>query len=158
MPCDERVQGAFDKLQEFLPEGENVKYIKVVEKTATTDVIQRRMTDTITANPDANFVVAALDDPSAGGAFNAIRQAGLEDRARIASIGGDNLAVENLLKGSPSVRRVGRREALLRGVELGRGGARAEGRRAVRHVSVHRRDHAGERGGLPLATGHQVLT
>jgi ABC-type sugar transport system substrate-binding protein len=102
VPCDERVEGAFDKLEEFLPEGEKVKYIKVVEKTATTDVIQRRMTDTITANPDANFVVAALDDPSAGGAFNAVRQADMEDRARIASIGGDNLAVENLLKGSPS--------------------------------------------------------
>jgi ABC-type sugar transport system substrate-binding protein len=102
VPCDERVEGAFNKLKEFLPESENVKYIKVVEKTATTDVIQRRMTDTITANPDANFVVAALDDPSAGGAFNAVRQAGLEDRARIASIGGDNLAVENMLKGSPA--------------------------------------------------------
>jgi len=31
-----------------------------------------------------------------------VRQAGLEDRARIASIGGDNLAVENMLKGSPA--------------------------------------------------------
>jgi ABC-type sugar transport system substrate-binding protein len=102
VPCDERVEGAFKKLKELLPEGDNVKYIKVVEKTATTDVIQRRMTDTITANPDANFVVAALDDPSAGGAFNAVRQADIEDRARIASIGGDNLAVENLLKGSPA--------------------------------------------------------
>jgi ABC-type sugar transport system substrate-binding protein len=102
VPCDERVEGAFKKLKEFLPEGTDVEYVKVVEKTATTDVIQRRMTDTITANPDANFVVAALDDPSAGGAFNAVRQADIEDRARIASIGGDNLAVENLLKGSPA--------------------------------------------------------
>jgi ABC-type sugar transport system substrate-binding protein len=102
VPCDERVDGAFEKLKEFLPEGDNVKYIKIVERVATTDVVQRRMTDTITANPDSNFVVAALDDPSAGGAFNALRQADLEERSRIASIGGDNLAVENLLKGSPA--------------------------------------------------------
>jgi ABC-type sugar transport system substrate-binding protein len=102
VPCDERVDGAFEALQQFLPESDTVKYIRVVEKTATVDVIQRRMTDTITANPDANFIVAALDDGSGGGAFNAVRQAGIEDRARIASIGGDNLAVENMLAGSPA--------------------------------------------------------
>jgi ABC-type sugar transport system substrate-binding protein len=102
VPCDERIDGAFEALQAFLPESDTVKYIRVVEKTATVDVIQRRMTDTITANPDANFVVAALDDGSGGGAFNAVRQAGLEERARIASIGGDNLAVENMLTGSPA--------------------------------------------------------
>jgi ABC-type sugar transport system substrate-binding protein len=102
VPCDERVEGAFKKLQEFLPEGPKVKYITAREKVATLDAVQRRMTDTITANPDANFIVAAQDDPSGGGAFNAIRQADIEDRSLIASIGGDNLAVENLLKGSPA--------------------------------------------------------
>lgn len=101
-PCDERVEGAFESLQELLPESDDVQYIKVVEKAATTDVMQRRVTDIITANPDANFIVAALDDGSGGGAFNAARQAGIEDRMRIASIGGDNQAVDNLGKGSPS--------------------------------------------------------
>lgn len=89
-------------LKGILPESETVKYIRLVEKNASVDAIQTRMTDVITANPGAAFVVATLDDESGGGAFNAIRRAGLENLARLATIGGDNLAISNLLLGSPT--------------------------------------------------------
>jgi ABC-type sugar transport system substrate-binding protein len=102
VPCDERVDGAFHVLKGILPESKTVKYIRLVEKNASVDAIQTRMTDVITANPGAAFVVATLDDESGGGAFNAIRRAGLENLARLATIGGDNLAISNLLLGSPT--------------------------------------------------------
>jgi ABC-type sugar transport system substrate-binding protein len=98
-PCDQRVQGAFDEIKTFLP---NAKYLFLRDVADNVNAAQVRMTNEITAFPGADFVVASLDDETGGGAFNAIRQAKIEDRARLATIGGDNLAIANLLKHSPS--------------------------------------------------------
>jgi ABC-type sugar transport system substrate-binding protein len=100
--CDQRVDAALEVIKGFLPADANVKEIRVAEPTATVDVIQPRMRDIITANPDAVFIVATLDDESGGGTYNAIKQAGIEDDARLATIGGDNLAVSNMQEGSPT--------------------------------------------------------
>jgi ABC-type sugar transport system substrate-binding protein len=102
VPCDERVDAARKELEKILPEGTNVKYVELADPAWSTEKVQSRMRDVITANSDAAFVVAPLDDATAAGAFNAVRQAGLEERARLASIGGDNLAISNLQKGSES--------------------------------------------------------
>jgi ABC-type sugar transport system substrate-binding protein len=98
-PCDQRIQGAFDELKTYLP---NAKYIFLRDVADNVNAAQVRMTDEITANPGANFVVVSLDDETGGGAFNAIRQAKLDNRARLATLGGDNLAIANLLKHSPA--------------------------------------------------------
>jgi ABC-type sugar transport system substrate-binding protein len=98
-PCDQRINGAFGVIKTFLP---NAKYVSVRDLADNVSAAQNRMRDIITAYPGAVFVVAALDDETGGGAFNAIRQANIESRARLASLGGDNLAVSNLLKHSPA--------------------------------------------------------
>jgi ABC-type sugar transport system substrate-binding protein len=102
VPCDERVDAAFEELKKVLPEGANVKYQKLANPAWTTEAVQQRMIDVITANPDSAFVAAPLDDATATGVFNAFRREGVEDLGRVASIGGDNLAVANIAKGSPS--------------------------------------------------------
>jgi len=102
VPCDERVEAAFEEIKKLLPEGANVKYQKLANPAWTTDAVQQRMIDVITANPDSAFVAAPLDDATATGVFNAFRKEGVEDYGRVASIGGDNLAVSNIAKGSPS--------------------------------------------------------
>jgi ABC-type sugar transport system substrate-binding protein len=102
VPCDERVDAAEEEIKKLLPEGAQVEYVRLSEPVWTTEDVQARMRDVITANPDAAFVVAPLDDATGAGAFNAIQQAGIEDLGRVASIGGDNLAISNLLKGSDS--------------------------------------------------------
>jgi ABC-type sugar transport system substrate-binding protein len=98
-PCDQRVQGAFDEIKTFLP---NAKYVFLRDVADNVNAAQVRMTDEITAFPGADFVVASLDDETGGGAFNAIRQANIESRARLATLGGDNLAIANILKRSPT--------------------------------------------------------
>ena len=98
-PCDQRVQGAFDEIKTFLP---NAKYLFLRDVADNVNAAQVRMTDLITGNPGADFVVAALDDETGGGAFNAIRQAKIESKARLATLGGDNLAIANILKKSPA--------------------------------------------------------
>lgn len=98
-PCDQRIQGAFDEVKTYLP---NAKYLFLRDVADNVNAAQVRMTDEITAYPGADFVVVSLDDETGGGAFNAIRQANIESRARLASLGGDNLAVSNLSKGSPT--------------------------------------------------------
>jgi ABC-type sugar transport system substrate-binding protein len=99
-PCEERVNGAFSVLKKFLPK--SAQYIKVEDTGDNTAKTQTKMRDIITAHPGAAFIVASLDDETGGGSFNAIRQAGVEKYARLATIGGDNLAVANLSKGSPT--------------------------------------------------------
>jgi len=98
-PCDQRVQGAFDEIKTFLPKA---KYLFLRDVADNVNAAQVRMTDLITAYPGYDFVVAALDDETGGGAFNAIRQAKIESKARLATLGGDNLAIANILKHSPA--------------------------------------------------------
>ena len=98
-PCDDRVDGAFAVLKESLPS--TATFTKLYTDDNVADA-QTKFTDVITANPGAVFIVAGLDDEVAGGAFNAIRAAGLEESAAVASIGGDVLAVSNISKKSPA--------------------------------------------------------